>query len=213
MCKLECGSWTELAERLRRCGTKGDPDLKPYQSTEIKMERVRISDLIPLSKYLLEEQLQIISSLHDRLSFLGLSIFDLECGILWPNGRNERAIACPIVEQWEREGLLLVDGLHRAYFARDLGQTELACAVIKHVEVPLVPLPVTWEEVRVFPVGQSPIEQEKRNYRFSDAASLLRAAVPSISSRVTEQNFRYFLFRNLEELGSSGIRSPAPDVD
>jgi hypothetical protein len=145
------------------------------------------------------------------LSSVGVSIFDLECGILWPDGQNERAITCPIVEQWEHEGPLLVDGLHRVWVARELGRTELPCAVIRHVEVPLVPLPVTWEEVRVYPVGQYPVEQDKRDYRFSDEASL-RVAVPASSSKITEQNFRYFLYRDLDELGSSGIRPPRPQL-
>lgn len=209
---MERGSWSEFVQRLQRCGTNGDPGLKPYESAQISMERLHINDLVPLAKYVLQEQLEFVARLHNQVSSRGEDIFDLEYGILWPDGQNERAITCPIVEHWEHEGLLLVDGLHRVWVARDLGRTELVCAVIRHVKVPLVPLPVTWGEVRVFPVGQSPAEQDKRAYRFPDAASL-RATVPIISPKVTERNFRYFLFRNLDELGSSGIRPPAPVVD
>ena len=98
MCKFERGSWTDLVQRLRRCGTKGDADLKPYQSARISMERVRIPELLPLAKYVLEEQLEVVARLQDQLSPSGVDIFALECGILWPNGRDERAITCPIVE-------------------------------------------------------------------------------------------------------------------
>jgi hypothetical protein len=212
MCKMERGSWSELVGRIRRCGTKGDPDLKPYASAQISMELVRISELVPLAKYVLAEQLGFVTRLHKRLSSRGEDIFNLEYGILWPDGQNERAITCPIVEQWDHEGHLLVDGLHRVWVARDLGRTELACAVIRGVEVPLVPLPVTWEEVKTFPVGQNPSEHDKRTYRFADAAAL-RTAIPSLAPKVTEENFRYFLYRDLDELGSSGIRPPAPVGD
>ncbi len=207
MCKLERGTWDDLVQRLRRCGTSGDADLKPYQSADISMERIRIAELVPTAKYVLEEGLRTVGRLNDRLSSLGVDIFDLECGILWPDGREERPIACPIIEHWPGEGLLLVDGFHRVWVARDLGRAELVCAVIRHVEVPLVPLPIKWEEVKVFPVGQYPLEQDKRAYRFPNAGSL-RTALPSISHKVTEGNFRYFLYRNLEDLGSSGIRPP-----
>jgi len=212
MCKIERGTWGDLVERLRRSGTRGDPELKPYVSAQISMESVRISDLVPLSKYVLSEQLEFITHLYQRLAPHGEDIFDLENGILWPDGKNELPITCPVVEEWENEGLLLVDGLHRVWVARELGRIEMACAVIRHVDVPLVPLPVTWEEVIVFPVGQKPAEEDKRTYRFSDSAAL-RTAMPSIASQVTEKNFRYFLYRDLDELGSSGIRPPAPVAD
>jgi hypothetical protein len=208
MDNLEIGSWPELLERLRRCGTEGDADLKPYRVATISLERVRIADLVPLAKYVLEEQLQIVAGLHRLLNTTGVNIFDLEAGIVWPNGRGQRPVACPIVEYWDREGFLLVDGLHRAWFARNLGHTELACAVIRDVVVPLVPLPLEWEEVRVYPVGEHPDAQDKRAYRFSDAASL-RFAFPPIFDQVTDENFRYFLYRQLDELGSSGIRPPS----
>jgi len=210
MHNLEIGSWSELIQRLRRCGTQGDDNVKPYESADISMERVPIVDLAPLAKYVLEKQLEIVARLFRDLSSKGVDIFDLEPGIVWPNGQDDRPVTCPIVEQWDREGLLLVDGIHRVWVARDQGRTELTCAVIRDVVVPLVPLPVTWEEVKRFPLGQNPVEQDKRAYRFPDAPSL-RSAFPQISDRVTDQNFRYFLFRKLDELGSSGIRTPGAE--
>lgn len=208
MRNLKIGSVSELVQRLRRCGTRGDAGLKPYALAAIRLERIQIAELVPLAKYVLEDQLQIVAALHRELTTVGVDIFDLASGCVWPNGQDERPIVCPIVEYWDREGLLLVDGLHRVWAARENGRTELMCAVISDVAAPLVPLPVTWEEVRVYGSGQRPAERYKRAYRFSDAASL-RSAFPLIADKVTDENFRYFLYRDLDELGSSGIRTPS----
>lgn len=207
MRKLIHGSLSELVDRLRACGTRGEPKLKPYASAQISLEPLRISDLVPLAKYGLAGQLGFVTRLYERLSSQGEDIFNLECGILWPDGQDERPITCPIVEQWDNEGLLLVDGLHRVLVARDFGRTELVCAVARGVEVPLVPIPVTWNDVKVFPEGQYPLEEEKRTYRFASATAL-RTAIPELATKITEANFKYFLYRDLDELGSAGIRPP-----
>jgi thymidylate kinase/HD superfamily phosphodiesterase len=212
MGKLISGSVSEFTDRLRRCGTRGDPELKPYASARISLERLQISDLVPLSKYVLEEQLEIVEKIQRRLAAQGVDIFALASGIVWPDGIDERAVACPVVEFWDREGLLLVDGIHRVWYARASGRKEILCAVVKDVVVPLVPLPVTWREVKVYGRGQHPAERDKRDYRFSDAQSL-REAFPSLAGKVTNDNFRYFLFRDLAELGSSGVRPPPPELD
>ncbi len=204
--KLVTGSKLELVDRLRRCGTKGEAALRPYEQADITLEHVEIASLLPLSKYVLTEQLEFVSTLQQSLQNAGLDIYELRSGIMWPDGRDGRALAAPIVEFWPGEGLLLVDGIHRIWSAREQGRTEVICAVVRKVTVPLVPFPVLWEDVKVFPLGQQPTEEEKRAYRFPDTASL-RAAVPGIANKVTDDNFRYFLFRNLDELGSSGIRA------
>jgi|SRR5579862_1143291 len=212
MGNLVRGSWADTVQRLRRSGTRGDANLKPYESAEISLERVPIADLVPTAKYVLKDQLEIVNNLYERSISFGVDIFDLECGVVWPNGPDERPIACPIIELWEGEGLLVVDGLHRVWAAREKGRSEMTCAVIRNVKIPLVPLPVTWRDVRVFPPGQFPSNAEKREYRFADADTL-RVAEPSLAAKVTDENARYFLYRNLDELGSSGIRPPATDAD
>jgi hypothetical protein len=198
----------ELFKRLRRCGTTGDAALRPYEAAAIAIESVPIADIVPLSKYVLADQLGLVNDLRRELSELGVDVFELAEGIVWPHGPNERPIACPIIEVWDGEGLLLVDGIHRVWSARQEGRTKLICAVIKNVVVPLVPVPVTWNDVKVYPPGHGPAEDDKREYRFSNAGAL-RTAFPPVASQVTEDNFRYFLFRTLDELGSSGIRTPA----
>ena len=204
--KLVTGSKSELIDRLRRCCVKGDADLRPYKQADITLEHVEIALLVPLSKYVLTEQLQFVSSLRRLLEDSGLDLFALPSGIMWPDGRDGRALAAPVVEFWPGEGLLLVDGIHRIWSAREQGRTQATCAVVSGVTVPLVPLPVSWDDVKIFPPGKRPTEEEKRLYRFPDAPAL-RSAVPSIAGKVTGNNFRYFLFRNLDELGSSGIRA------
>ena len=52
------------------------------------------------------------------------------------------------------------------------------------------------------------VRSTKRNYRFTDMDSLKEAA-PKHANRVTAENYRYFFYRNLEELGSGGVRTDA----
>jgi hypothetical protein len=206
---MKLGALTELVGRVRRCGTKGDSSLRPYADATVTLERVKIDVLVPLSKYVLEEQLQQVRALRNVLNESGVDLFNLECGIAWPFDEDPRAIAPPVVEQWD-EALLLVDGLHRVWTAREQGLSEVTCVVISGVTLPLVPLPSAWTDIKVFAPGQHPEQSEKRTYRFGDRAAV-QAVVPELAERVTEENFLYFLFRDLSELGSSGVRVSASE--
>lgn len=202
---MRVGTPAALIEALRECGTAGEPALKPYQSASISLERVSVDDLVPTAKYVLEEQVEYLGGLQVTLQKAALDIFDLTCGLVWPDPINGRAVAPPIAELWEDEGLLLVDGLHRVWLAKTSGVRTITCAVVRGASVPLVPLPTTWNNVKLFPPGERPTLHEKRDYRFPDSSSL-RRATPAIAAQVTDENFRYFLFRDLKGLGSSGVR-------
>lgn len=197
------GSVDDLIGRLRRCGTLGDSELRPYAEADIRLEPVRLDTLVPLAKYVLDSELQQIRTLDRMLSSHDVDVFDLTFGMVWPD--EERPLAPPIVEEWRSEGLLLVDGLHRAWVAREGGRATITCAVIRGASVPLVPLPVGWDEVKIFEVGTGPSGEQKRSYRFKNSEAL-RDAVPRMAHKVTESNFQYFLYRNLDALGSTGIR-------
>jgi len=202
---VNLGTVEELVSVLRGCGLKGDSSILPYEQAQISIESVSIENLVPLAKYYLEEKIRQIALVHNRLKLKEFDIFNLRGRLTWMDGRIVRVIAPPIVELWENEGHLLVDGMHRVCLARQRGRSTITCAVIRGVTTPLVPLPTVWEKVRSYPPGEMPGGSEKRDYRFQDAASL-RDTMPGIRDKVTDQNYQYFLFRDLGALGSSGIR-------
>lgn len=202
--RFKSGSMADLEERLRRSPIKGDAETKPYSTAEISLERLTIDSLVPLSKYVLKDKLEFIE--QTRLSLLAHSvdILDLDCGLVWPDGVSGRPVAAPIVEEWD-EALLLVDGLHRVWTARSMGSATVTCAVLRRVELPLMTLPASWRDIKIFPSGQSPHRDEKRNYRFSNVAAL-KTAIPAHAAHITSENCEYFLYRDLQELGSDGVR-------
>ena len=205
--RFKRGCLADLVERLRRLSILGDAQIRPYADASISLERLRIDELVPLSKYVLEDQLRFVDRTRQSLLADSVDILDLDCGFVWPAGDSNRPLAAPIVEEWDG-ALLLVDGLHRIWTARSLGLAAVTCAVVRCLEVPLMTLPASWNDIRVFPQGQVPSPNEKRNYRFTDMDSLKEAA-PKHANRVTAENYRYFFYRNLEELGSGGVRTDA----
>jgi len=209
--KTELGTAEDLFEMLRHCGTKGDPSLLPYERAEICFETVAIDDLVPLAKYALQKNIDQAAAIYDRLKKVNVDILELP-GLLtwWDNGENN-VIAPPIVEFWEKEGYLLVDGLHRVCFAKQQKKTCITCVVIRGVTTPLVPLPTVWEKVITYPAGQMPEASDKRDYRFPDPTSL-KKAMPEIQDKVTDDNFQYFLYRELDATGSAGVRVAQGDI-
>lgn len=205
---VNLGTSEELVGTLRNCGIKGDPNILPYEQAQISIENVSIESLIPLAKYYLEEGIRQIASIRNQL-IAEIDIFDLRGRLTWLDNGIDQVIAPPIVELWDNEGHLLVDGMHRVCLARQEGRSIITCVVVRGVTVPLVPLPVSWEKVRAYPPGEMPGTADKRDFRFLDAAEL-RKAMPEIQDKITDQNYRYFLFREFDAVGSSGIRV-APD--
>lgn len=201
----ESGSREDLVAMLRRCKTRGDPSLRPYLNSQITVESIPTERLAPLANYVLQEQLDCLGMIQRRLLGIGVDIHDLSGRLVWTTGEEDGRICPPVVEQWEGEGLLLVDGLHRVWLARDQARPTITCVVLREVSVPLIATKTDWSTIRVLPYGTRPDSYEKRSYRFQSAASLA-AAVPEIADKVNVQNFRYFLFRMLNELGSSGVR-------
>jgi hypothetical protein len=193
---------------IRETGLTYKPDLRPYQSSDIALRSLAIKTLYPLAKYVLEENLAQLELIRADLLGRGVDILRLPGLVELLSGSDQTFVAPPVIEEWPDEGRLIIDGLHRIWLARRYGLKRVTCVLIRNVSMPLVPLPVTWDQIREYPQGHPP--PEKRAYRFdnfSDAASVDRA----VEWGVTEQNFRYFFYRDFSRLGSSGIRAFPPD--
>jgi len=210
-------SWEQLVDSLRCIKLKGDSNLHPYQRATIESRLVEIDSLSPLACYALTSQLKVGNQLRQRfLTRYALDPFDLSGIVDLTNEDEERRIAPPLVEVYiEQQGPLkgkevwaLVDGLHRCRNAKRLGFSRIRAVVISNIpeHLPLAPLPLRWKDIRL--VDDIPEETEKRAFRFPDIESF--PDITSLSSvPVTAQNCRYFFYRDLRPLGSSGIRKVA----
>jgi hypothetical protein len=207
----EFGTGEDLFKILQHCGLRGDPSLLPYERAEISIEAVTIESLVPLAKYVLIENIDRAALIYDRLKNENVDILNLPGLLTWWDNGVKNVIAPPVVEFWEEEGYLLVDGLHRVCLAQMQGRSSITCIVIRGVTTPLVPLPTVWEKIRRYPHGEMAEASEKRDYRFPDTASL-KSAMPEIRDQVTDENYQYFLYRDLDALGSTGIREAQGDI-
>jgi hypothetical protein len=73
------------------------------------------------------------------------------------------------------------------------------------VKIPLVTLPVTWDEVRRYSVAHPPAPDQKRRYRYTRRADF-PDTLAGLNAQVTENNYQYFFYRDLATLGSAGVR-------
>jgi hypothetical protein len=89
------------------------------------------------------------------------------------------------------------------------GLSKIRAVVISDVpeHLPLVPLPLTWDDVDEF--DEPPTK--KRDYRFPDLKSFPDISRFSSIEVTTDEQCRYFFYRDFEPLGSSGIRKASSD--
>lgn len=150
-------SQEELIDNLYQASTLADKNARPYAGSDISIEEVNINAFQPTQRYVInsgvrkQEDLRkfILPYSEDTLHMKtgGISIVDEENG----NG----VMLPPIIEEDSREGLLLVDGMHRTTMARRIGMITIRAVVIRHVDehfaVTKRRLPNEWNEVTTFP--------------------------------------------------------------
>ena len=150
-------SQEELIDNLYQASTLADKNARPYAGSDISIEEVNINAFQPTQRYVInsgvrkQEDLRklILPYSEDTLHMKtgGISIVDEENG----NG----VMLPPIIEEDSREGLLLVDGMHRTTMARRIGMTTIRAVVIRHVDehfaVTKRRLPNEWNEVTTLP--------------------------------------------------------------
>jgi hypothetical protein len=205
--------WKPLKAKLRNVPLLGDKSLFPYANAQIKAHKYTIRDLRPTSLYVLRSQLERHRKLQVNLQLdYKLSLFDLTGIIEYKQNGDSFLLSPPIVETYYETMehamvTAIVDGLHRIWLARELGLEEIWLIEISTIsdKFPLVPLPLNWDEVQLS--DTVPSTSDKRRFRFPTIESF-----PNISDitkvPITQENFRYFFYRDLSSLGSSGIRSP-----
>lgn len=217
-------SWTEVVDILRRVKLHGDPSLFPYAASAIRNQvenrTVELNRLSPLSLYVLVGQLEIHAELRRcYLTKYALDPLDLSNIIEFEWKGDIYRLGPPIVERYnETHGLHrgevwgLVDGLHRCFFARRAGLPRIRAIVINEIpdHFPLVPLPLSWEEVRG--VEAVPHEVEKRSFRHASLDTFPDISWFSNVRPETDREARYFFYRDLSILVSSGIRQSPQEL-
>lgn len=200
-----------LKRSLRDVRIKGDPSIKPYKNAEIKMRTELISSLSPLALYVICENLdRQKNTAFQLMNQYALGLWDLSGWISFriDHGSSIEMIP-PLVEFYEeRDDELsrrmvsgIVDGLHRITAAKEQGIRQTNVVEISNVPWPLPPLPVDWSEVRVLDT----VPPKKRQYRFNKLHEFATPIECETKPR-TDDEARYFYYRDLNRYGSKGVR-------
>lgn len=202
--------WEELEGILRRVELKGDPSLFPYAGARIETSLLRTEEVSPLSLYALSGQVELHKKLRELfLANYALELLDLSGIIEFRTEDGDHLISPSLVEISKPDGnkALLVDGINRFSLAKELGIPKVRSIVVSEVpgHFPLVPLPLEWSDVKI--VDEVPSLTEKRRFRFPDLDKF-----PDVSKfskvEINKDIFHYFFYRDLDILGSSGVRKP-----
>ena len=193
---------------------KADRAILPYSNARIESRVITTEEILPLSLYVKEDKIARAVELHDLLmagycgsifDLLGLLNFRLDGGDAW-------VIAPPVIETFVEHGTEgagqvagLVDGLHRWFGAARVGLDRARSIVIHGVTVPLISFAAKWEDVKLYHADLSPAPDEKRHYRYTSRSDFPDGQ-HGVTAPVTEENFRYFFYRDLKALGSAGVR-------
>lgn len=206
-------SWGKLEALLRAVVLLGDETIRPYAAATIKPRKIKIDDLRPTAYYALNAQMQwhrqLASALQTRYA---LSLFDLTTAVDCVQGNLPFRIAPPLVETYheaaeDRPVTAIVDGLHRVLLARHLGLDSLWVVEISDIpaEYPLVPLPLHWKDVTL--CDTVPPTHAKRKFRFPRLADFPETMARRTRVPISNDNYLYFFYRDLSELGSEGVRA------
>lgn len=202
--------YDRLERMMRDVRLRGDPLAKIYEHATIRPRKCMISDLTPLSLYVLRPQIAQHKKMFWNLQSYNQNLFDLAGLMDYSQAGSTYTLTPPIVETYLEPTTgewvtVIIDGLHRIYAALELGFDEVWVIEVSGVSplLPPVALPVAWSELQL--CSQVPPTESKRRYRYQSLEDYpdIRAAT---SATVTRENYLYYLYRDLSPLGSSGIR-------
>jgi|GEM_PF-1329802 len=205
--------WLSLAHELRSVTLLGDTTLLPYANAQITVRRMPLSELRPIATYALITQLNHQRRFFSQLATgYALNLFDLTGMVTYRYGDQIHTLAPPIIETYREPATgemtsVILDGLHRILLAHELQMDAVWVVEVTEVpeHMPVVSLPVDWADVTH--MSTVPATNAKRRFRFDSASDLADTMQGHSNVSVTDANFRYFLYRDLAKLGSTGVRS------
>lgn len=149
-------------------------DIRPYLSSTIELVTVHATELHPTALYVVESALDNLRETHRQLAELGIDAFHLgsdPCALwLRVEGYDEElTFLPPLVERSEDDGgkLCIIDGLHRIFCSREVGEGTVTVILITGTAVPIVSYPVEWDDVKI--VKTVPPHDQKRRFRQNSA--------------------------------------------
>lgn len=151
-----------------------DPTVLPYEHATISIEEMQVDEIAPTTLYVIKKGLQLQRDLRQTLQSIGHDPLWLEGG-LWLQQDGQRiGLIPPIVEDDPDHGPCLIDGAHRVYNGRKIGQVTIRVIYISNAlsSTPIYAHPNTWDEVIEYDDTPSNPELKKR-YR-NNSRSLYR---------------------------------------
>lgn len=208
-------NWETFVSLIRKVSLIGDASVFPYQNATIESRVVDPHDVFPISLYVLRPHLVQQKQLHDVLfKDHGIDTFDQDgdtpdISFRVEGEKGHWKMAPPIVEVSDVDGgkPILVDGEHRFMLARELGKPVRVVWVTRvSTDYPIMACPVAWRDIKI--CDTVPNITHKRKYRFPTLDSF-----PDIGSfskvKITKNNYRYYFYRDLNPVCTTGIREEA----
>lgn len=208
---LDVKTREQFINSLRKVKLFGDDKIYPYKNAFIETRLINPEEVAPISRYALSRHVNIQQQLHSLFQKQGIDTLNLgdknsDIKYVVENERNEWLMSPPIVEESEIDGgkAILIDGEHRFLLARELKQKVRVAWISKVPKIfPPVAIPLSWKDVTMHETV--PILEYKREYRYKKLEDF-----PDISSFsnavINKDNFRYFFYRDLSPVCTSGIR-------
>ncbi len=176
---LETQGFEYLSQKIKNVNLLNDSinGLNPYRQSSIVLQKVKIDDLFPCVKYVLNQNLDIQRKLREQFLAQGVDTLNMsydQAFIRYRWGDVESILTPPLVEVSEDDGFIpiITDGLHRVTIAKMLGMEEMTVVLVRDTAVPLAVLPVSWDQVK--PVDTVPSTKGKRDMRFEPSEDMFR---------------------------------------
>jgi hypothetical protein len=190
----------ELLNRIRRTPLIGFDQALVYAQSSMSLEvGVDPNELVPAQRYVLHDGIETVLELREALLVHGVDIFALGGG-LWvrteDNPEDKIPVIPPIIEESEEPGgrrvLLINDGQHRVYAARQMG-LPISVVVVREVptELPYYALALAdWSDV--VELKELPDGFQKKTYRVpANYKALFRnfnAVLPGVQAQRKRSN-------------------------
>lgn len=140
--RFEAMTEAELLSRIGHTRLKGHDQYPIYEGSQLALLPMNTDDLVPAQRYVLDEDVRRVHALRAYFLGHGVDIFALKGGILFwyreDDGTEEGPVPLvpPVVEESLEPGnktvLIINDGMHRIYAAREAGST-INCIVVRDI--------------------------------------------------------------------------------
>lgn len=169
---LEVTPKADLLDKVRETHLRGKPDTSPYRNAAISIERFRLSELVPTTRYIEAGLLAVQGALREQLQAQGHDQLNMHYGLTYRTEEGVFRLAPPVVERYEHEGRTMtpyiLDGSHRTQLCREVSEDpdpEMSFIYVRNgITDPPYSYPNGWDEVVV--MDKRPDDKSTwKNYR------------------------------------------------